>query len=53
VNPTRVKAPAAQPVSKTNLADFNIQAENLMARLNDTAGVKTASAQPAVSPSAQ
>ncbi len=50
-NPSRVKAPAAQPVSKTNLADFNIQAENLMARLNDPPGVQTASTESSDSPS--
>ncbi len=53
VNPSRVKAAAAQPVSKANLADFNIQAENLVAKLNDPQGVKTASAQSAAPPSSQ
>jgi murein DD-endopeptidase MepM/ murein hydrolase activator NlpD len=51
VNPGRVKAAAAQPVSKANLADFNLQAEHLVARLNDPPNIKTASAQSADTPS--
>jgi murein DD-endopeptidase MepM/ murein hydrolase activator NlpD len=47
VNPGKVKAAAAQPVSKANLAEFNTLAETLMAELNDQPKVKVASAQPA------
>jgi len=47
VNPSKVKAAAAQPVTKANLAEFNTLAETLMAQLNDQPKVKVASAQPA------
>jgi murein DD-endopeptidase MepM/ murein hydrolase activator NlpD len=49
VNPNQVKVPAAQPVSKNNQADFNVQAAELSARLSGQPQVKTASAQAATS----
>jgi len=53
VNPQRVKAAAAQPIDKTNLADFKVQASALTAQLTDQPNIKTASAQPAASSSSQ
>ena len=53
VNPQRVKAPAAQPIAKPNLADFKLRVETLMAELTDHAKVKTASAQPTGNTTAQ
>jgi murein DD-endopeptidase MepM/ murein hydrolase activator NlpD len=50
VNPSKVKAAAAQPVSKANLAEFNSLAETLTAQLNDQPSVKMASAQAAGNP---
>ena len=45
VNPHRVKAPSAKPVSKTNLADFKVKAGELFAALNEQPLVKTAKNQ--------
>ncbi len=53
VNPQRVKAPAAQPVTKANLADFTVHAEALMTQLTDQPKIQTAKAQPAASTSSQ
>jgi murein DD-endopeptidase MepM/ murein hydrolase activator NlpD len=53
VNPSRIKAAAAQPVSKANLADFKVQAENLLAQLNDPKAVLTARAPSATGTSLQ
>jgi len=47
VNPSRVKAAAAQPVSKARRSEFSALAETLMARLSDHSKVKTASLQTA------
>ncbi len=48
VNPHRVKAPSANPVSKESLADFKVMAGELHAQLTDQPLVKTASIEPAV-----
>lgn len=53
VNPHKVKAPAANPVSAGNMADFKARTAALVAKLTDQAVVKTASAQPTALPSAQ
>jgi murein DD-endopeptidase MepM/ murein hydrolase activator NlpD len=45
VNPSRVKAASAQPVSKANLDDFNTITKNLMAQLTEQTTTKTASVQ--------
>ncbi len=45
VNPHRVKAPSAKPVTKANLADFKLRAGDLLAALNQQPLVKTAKAQ--------
>ena len=42
VNPHRVKAPSAKPVSAENLADFKLKAAGLTASLADQQPVKTA-----------
>lgn len=47
VNPHSVKAPAAQPIDKTNLAEFKTGTEALLAQLNNPSQIKTAKAQPA------
>lgn len=47
VNPHRVKAPSANPVSKESLADFKVIAGELHAQLTDQPLVKTASIEPA------
>ncbi len=48
VNPHRVKAPSANPVSKESLADFKVTVGELHAKLTDQPLVKTASIEPAV-----
>ncbi len=53
VNPQRVKAPAVQPVDKTNQADFAIKAKALMSQLTDQPNIKSASAKAADSSSSQ
>lgn len=45
VNPTRVKAPAVQPVSKANLAEFKSLTENLIAQMEQPQEIQTASTQ--------
>ena len=47
VNPQRVKAPAAQPIDKANLADFNVKVNALLAQLTELPKIKTASTQAA------
>ncbi|MGK2904900.1 MAG: peptidoglycan DD-metalloendopeptidase family protein, partial [Desulfuromonadales bacterium] len=42
VNPQRVKAAAAQPIDKSNLADFNVRMKALMAQLTEQPEIKTA-----------
>ena len=47
VNPQRVKAPAAQPIDKSNLADFKVRKNALLAQLTEQPEIKTASTQAA------
>jgi murein DD-endopeptidase MepM/ murein hydrolase activator NlpD len=47
VNPGQVKAAAAKPVTKANMAEFNTVAGNLQAQLTGQTKTRTASAQPA------
>ena len=53
VNPQRVKAPAVQPITKANLADFKSKTKKLIAQLTEKAAIKTVSVQPAKSSSVQ
>ncbi|MGW8312701.1 MAG: peptidoglycan DD-metalloendopeptidase family protein [Desulfuromonadales bacterium] len=53
VNPSRVKAAAAQPVSKGSRDEFSTLAEALMARLSDQPKINTASLQTADKPISQ
>jgi len=46
VNPHRVKAAAAQPIDRANIADFKSKAETLLAQLTGSSAVNTALAQP-------
>lgn len=45
VNPHRVKAPAAKPVSEENIVDFKALTEVLLAQLNGQPGTQTAQAR--------
>jgi murein DD-endopeptidase MepM/ murein hydrolase activator NlpD len=47
VNPQRVKAAAAQPIDKANMADFNVKVNALLVQLTEQPDIKTASAQTA------
>lgn len=53
VNPQRIKAAAAQPIDKNNLADFNLQVQALSAQLTDQPNIRMASAHLADTASSQ